>query len=152
MKPKKTILQIINIIFLALWAYAAFSKVFEYEIFKNQLAKSPLLGSANGIVAVVVPLMEIGIAGLLLFDKTKIKGLQASAILLGLFTIYLIGIINLAEHIPCSCGGLLSTLTWTQHIFLNVAFLTLAVIGLIIQRKKIDRHYDSLITNDIISP
>ncbi|RPD39329.1 hypothetical protein EG028_19575 [Chitinophaga barathri] len=141
MRAKRITLQIIYILFLALWAYAAFSKIFEYEIFKYQLGKSPLLAPVNGIMAIMIPFIELVIVAMLLFDKTKKRGLQASALLLTIFTVYLIGILSFSKDIPCSCGGLLSTLTWTQHVFLNISFIVMAVFGLIFEKKDPQKNF-----------
>ncbi|MEJ7778751.1 MAG: MauE/DoxX family redox-associated membrane protein [Daejeonella sp.] len=60
-----------------------------------------------------------------------------SCILLFLFSMYIILVINHAfERIPCSCGGIISKLTWGQHLVFNLFFLALALAGFIISTKK----------------
>lgn len=135
MRNKKVFLEIIMMSFLCLWGYAAFSKIFEFQIFKYQLSESPLLSDISGIVSILVPAVEIFIVVLLIIDRTKRLGLYLSLSLLTVFTIYLIGILNFSKNIPCSCGGVLQNITWTQHIIMNSGFIVLAIIGLILQRK-----------------
>ncbi len=46
------------------------------------------------------------------------------------FTVY-IGLVltGLFGRVPCSCGGVLSSLGWEAHFLFNVCILALAVIG-----------------------
>ncbi|SIN77550.1 MauE/DoxX family redox-associated membrane protein [Chitinophaga niabensis] len=137
MKVQRIIFETIVVLFICLWGYAAFSKIFEYEIFKGQLAKSPLLESTAGFVAIFLPAIEIVLALMLIFDRTKCAGILASLALMTIFTVYLIGILTFSKDVPCSCGGILQNMTWTQHIYFNIGFVLLAIVALIIVKKTI---------------
>jgi hypothetical protein len=54
-----------------------------------------------------------------------------------IFTIYILAIIRFSKHLPCSCGGIISELSWKEHLFLNVFLILLAAIG-IRALKKVD--------------
>jgi hypothetical protein len=45
-------------------------------------------------------------------------------------------------RIPCSCGGLISSLSWTQHLFFNLFFLLANAIVLSIYPVKERRYSD----------
>ena len=75
---------------LLLFLYTAISKLFDYENFKSVLIMSPLLRLFAGIIAWALPVVEIGIVLLLVFPKTRIKGLYTAFITLVIFTIYII--------------------------------------------------------------
>jgi methylamine utilization protein MauE len=68
--------------------------------------------------------------------KTRLLGLYASFSLMTMFTAYIIAILRFSEFIPCSCGGVLSHMSWIQHLWFNVAFIFFALTGIILQSKQ----------------
>lgn len=135
MKNKIT-LEIISALIILLWVYAAVSKLIDYSTFKVQLGKSPLLTQFTGFVAIAIPIIELLISGALIVPKYRMVGLYGSLFMLVMFTAYLIVILNFSYYIPCSCGGILSGLSWNTHIVFNLAFAALAVIGIVIITKS----------------
>tara|TARA_R110002050_G_scaffold24083_3_gene64264 strand:+ start:17284 stop:17733 length:450 start_codon:yes stop_codon:yes gene_type:complete len=143
-KTKKILLEIICLLLVVLFIYAASNKMMDYANFKRQLGLSPLLGDFANLVAWVIPTIEIIIAFLLIIPEFKVWGLYASFILMSLFTAYLFIILNFVEakDIPCSCGGILNGLGWRKHIYFNLFFVVLAAIGIIMRSKqKINKFY-----------
>lgn len=136
MRYRNAIIEFISISLIALWGYAAFSKIFAFDIFQSQLGKSPLLASFSTVVAVAVPAVELVLVALLLINRYKRLGMLLSGILMLTFTIYIAGMLAFAKDIPCSCGGIISTFTWDQHLYFNVGFTLLAFIGYWLHRKK----------------
>jgi hypothetical protein len=116
---------------LLLFLYTSLSKLADHEVFKNVLIASPLLKPYAGIIAWLVPSIEIAIAILLFIPRFRIKGLIASVILIILFTIYLLYMIAFTPNLPCSCGGVVKLLTWPQHIVFNLFFIFLSLAGII---------------------
>ncbi|HEV3249306.1 MAG TPA: MauE/DoxX family redox-associated membrane protein [Puia sp.] len=135
MKKKTFIIDIICILFIILFIYAATSKLFDYDNFKAQLGRSPLLARFWNWIW-VVPTIEIIIAGLLPFPTTKLFGLYASFSLMTMFTAYIFAILRFSEFIPCSCGGVLSRMSWTVHLWFNVTCILLALTGIILQSNR----------------
>lgn len=135
MKPqplfKKYFIEIVGYLFLILFTYAAFSKLSTYETFILQLGQSPLLSVYAGLVAWVIPLLEIVIAILLMFKRTQFFALNASFVLMSMFTAYIFIILNYSEYVPCSCGGIIEKMTWTQHLYFNIIFCFLAIAAII---------------------
>lgn len=128
---KTTILtDIIATLFIFLFAYAAVSKLIDYQQFRVQLGQSPMLTSFAGIVAWSIPTIEILISGLLIFDRTRLVGLYGSLALMTMFSAYIVAITNFSEYVPCSCGGILQKMNWHQHLIFNVAFLLLVLMGI----------------------
>lgn len=132
---RSTVIEIISSLLILLFIYAALSKVFDFELFKIQLSKSPFITSFSNLVAWSIPAIEIIISLLLVFKKTRLTGLFASFFLMSLFTAYLIIMLNLSYHIPCSCGGVLQRLSWNEHIVFNSVFVALAGIGVYLKIK-----------------
>jgi hypothetical protein len=132
---KKYIPEIISWLFIVLFVYAAASKILDYSNFKAQLGRSPLLARFWNWIW-VVPALEILIALLLPITKTRLLGLYASFSLMTMFTAYIIAILQFSEFIPCSCGGVLQKMGWTQHLWFNIVFILLALAGIIFQTKR----------------
>lgn len=135
MKKRQYIVNFISSMILLLLFYAAISKITDYERFENTLRMSPLLEKHSRFVAIALPTIEIAITILLFIPRYRITGLCAAAILLTLFTAYLIYMILVSPHLPCSCGGLFRKMTWRQHVAFNTVFICLSLSGIYLHRK-----------------
>src|SRR5690606_21323683 len=110
---------------ILLFVYAGISKLLDYDTFKFQLGRSPYVTNMAGFVAWALPAGEIIIAVLLIFQRTRLLGLYASFSLMLLFTGYIYTMLNFSHYIPCSCGGVLSEMSWMQHLIFNIVFTIL---------------------------
>ena len=137
LKINKLILitDIISASLMLLLLYTAVSKLLNYESFKSVLIMSPFLRPFAGIIAWLLPAAEIVIVILLFFQKTRLKGLYVSFITIAIFTVYITCMVIFTPRLPCNCGGVLKSLTWTQHIFFNLFILLLTVTGIVLYRK-----------------
>jgi len=117
-------------LFIILFIYAAVSKLMDFENFQIQLAQSPLLSAYAGFISYAVIIVEIVIVLLLCIKQTQQIGLYASYGLMLAFTVYIYLIINYSDFVPCSCGGILEKLGWTEHLIFNLVFVGLAVIAI----------------------
>lgn len=131
MKFKPLILEIISIGFVFLWVYAAVSKLLDYENFGVQLGKSPMLTAFAGIVVWLVPAVEIIIAVMLSVNRYRIFGIYVSYCLMVMFTTYIVIITKFSSHTPCSCGGILEEMSWSQHLIFNVVWIIATVIAIV---------------------
>ena len=129
---KQVIIKAVVSFFILLWVYAATAKLLDYESFSVQLGQSPLLSAYAGVLVWLVPLSEYVLSGLLLFPKTKKVGLYGSLCLMMAFTTYIIIILNYADFVPCSCGGILESLGWTEHLIFNGVCVLLAASAFLI--------------------
>lgn len=139
----------INYLLIFLFAYTAVSKLnlfsysapFSWENFKfidvsafeEAMFKSPVLRSYVHELAWLIPSIEIAACILLLFNKTKKWGYYLSFILLSVFTAYIIYILRAyPHHLPCVCGGVISLMSWPQHLIFNflLVFITARAIYL----------------------
>lgn len=133
------ITDIISALIVLLLIYASLSKLLAYPAFVIQLHTHPLLKPLAGVVARAVPAAELAIAALLVIPRTRRTGLYGSALLLSLFTIYLAIMLLAYKDLPCSCGGVISSLTWGEHLVFNGGFIGLAITGIILD-KQADKH------------
>lgn len=128
---KKGIVEVICLLYILLFVYAAVSKILDFENFQVQLGQSPLLSAFAGSVSWGVPLVELLIALLLLIPRFRFIGLLAAFSLMVMFTTYIIIILNFSSFVPCSCGGILEKMGWTEHLIFNIVFVVLALIGIL---------------------
>lgn len=130
---KERMTEIIASLLIVLFSYAASSKLMVHHTFEQQLSKSPFLHAYAGIIMWAIPAIELIITGLLLFKRTRLMGFYASFFLMFLFTGYIYAMLNYSFDIPCSCGGVLSQMSWHQHLIFNIFFIILALLGIIFQ-------------------
>ncbi|HLV69674.1 MAG TPA: MauE/DoxX family redox-associated membrane protein, partial [Xanthomarina sp.] len=132
---QKRIIDTISMLFIVLFVYASISKLLEFKDFQTQLGQSPVLGAFAMIISYSVIGMELITALLLALEKTRILGLYIAFTLMVMFTSYIVIILNFTSFTPCSCGGVLEALGWTEHLIFNAAFITLALWALYVARK-----------------
>lgn len=128
---RTTVNEIIRLLFILLFVYAAASKLIDYRQFRVQLGQSPLLSSFPGFIAWFIPVIESGIAICLCTIRFRLTGLYASFSLMTLFTVYIVIITRYSDYVPCSCGGILQKMGWNQHLVFNAVFTGLALLGII---------------------
>ena len=130
LKIKKTAVDIIVGLFVLLFIYTAVSKLMDYDETELSMSKSPIITEFAHILVWLVPVLEIVISLLLLWPKSTLWGLYSAFGLMVMFTAYIVFILNFSDHIPCSCGGVISSLSWSQHLIFNIAFIILALIAI----------------------
>lgn len=133
---KNAIVEVFCSLLILLFIYSSLSKLSDYELFTVQLSKSPFITSISNFVAWSIPTIEIVISLLLVIQKTRLIGLYASFFLMSLFTAYLIIMLNVSYHIPCSCGGVLQYLSWNEHIVFNAFFIIIAGAGVLLKANE----------------
>lgn len=135
---KTIIIETVCLLYILLFVYAAVSKLLDFENFQIQLGQSPLLSAYAGYIAWIVPAAEISIVLLLFSSKFKYEGLILAFGLMIMFTTYIIIILNFSPFVPCSCGGVLSKLGWTEHLIFNVAFVVMAFVGVVLHHSNFE--------------
>lgn len=119
-----------------LFMYASASKLFDLQSFIHEMERQPLPLWLKRPLVWIVPGTEILVSAALLFPKTRLAGFYAAAVLLFAFTCYTVLVLSLFfGKIPCSCGGVIKSLSWPQHLLLNLFFLLLAVAAIMYQRR-----------------
>ncbi|MFP3591321.1 DoxX family protein [Chryseobacterium sp. SIMBA_038] len=121
--------------FILLFIYAGVSKLLDFENFQIQIAQSPLLSAYAGFVSYAVIIVEFIFAVCLIIPKLRLAGFYGSLGLMVSFTVYIYFILNFSDFIPCSCGGILEKMGWTEHLVFNTACVIIAVISITIVEK-----------------
>ncbi|HEX9512282.1 MAG TPA: MauE/DoxX family redox-associated membrane protein [Puia sp.] len=127
---KRQLDEIASSLFVLLFTYAALSKLLDYNIFKIQLGKSPFVTQFSGTLAWAIPLLELFVSTTLLFKQTRLLGQYLSLSLMTMFSAYIFVMLHYSYYIPCSCGGILSKMTWNQHLVFNIIFVLLSIIAI----------------------
>lgn len=131
-----TLLAGLTSILILLWIYTAFSKIIDYDEFKGQLTNQVFSKGFTKVLAFVLPALEILTGVLLLFHKSRLAGFVLSALLMGIFTAYIALVLSsYYNYTPCSCGGVLKSLSWKAHLYFNCLFLFIALLGSYLQIK-----------------
>ncbi|MBS4063491.1 MAG: hypothetical protein KGZ74_02980 [Chitinophagaceae bacterium] len=127
---------------IVLYTYTGISKLSEYERFKGSLRRSPLIDQGADIIAWLLPATELVVVLLLFFGRSRKQGLYASLTLLVLFTLYLLYMVLFVADLPCSCGGVLQKMSWGQHVWFNLFFICINVLGLFALSKQEQALHD----------
>ncbi|AZB30266.1 MauE/DoxX family redox-associated membrane protein [Chryseobacterium balustinum] len=153
-KSTRFIVTGISYFFILLFIYASISKMMDFENFQVQIGQSPLLSAYAGFVSYAVIIAELLIVLMLIFPKTFLLGLHSSTALMTAFTVYIYLILNYSDFVPCSCGGILEKLGWTEHLIFNISAVVLGIVAVFLYTKK---EYPrktvilSLVTSNILS-
>lgn len=75
-------------------------------------------------------------------------GLMGSIILMLSISIYIISVLLFSETIPCTCGGLSVNMGWTEHLYLNLFFVGIGIIGARLHNKKFLQDEGKLKTSE----
>jgi len=127
---KERIVNIIRYICLFLFVYTAYAKSIDHFRFLNGLTRVHLISAYAGFISFLIPILEFLIAILFIVPRTVRLGLISFTVLMVGFTIYIISAMIWEPKLPCHCGGAIEKLSWTQHIWFNLAFILLATVGI----------------------
>ena len=130
------LVQVISLILMALFIYTAVSKLLYLDTFQMRLGQMPYLSKNALPISWAIPFLELVIAGLMLLPRYRTIGFYASVGLLGLFTLYIVVLLHSGTDLPCSCGGILSTMGWKDHILFNGVCMAMALLAIIIDKKQ----------------
>jgi uncharacterized membrane protein YphA (DoxX/SURF4 family) len=133
---KRILVDCICLLYGLLFVYASVSKLLDFERFQVQLAQSPLLSAYAWWISWIVISIELFIALLLLFSRTRTVALFGALGLMSMFTAYIFIILHYSSFVPCSCGGILEKMSWDVHLIFNLVFVLLAIIGLLLIAKQ----------------
>ena len=142
MKKRKWIVDGCAFALVFLFVYTASAKLLRLDVFAGQLERFPWISPVAKIMAWVVPAVEVIVAVLLLTGRVRVAGFYAALGLMLAFTVYLALMLGSDRHLPCSCGGVISWMTWKEHLVFNLFFIAVALTGVVYSSPKI-KFYES---------
>lgn len=115
---------------MALFIYTAYAKTVDHARFLNGLENVHIISGFALVISFLVPIVEIIVAALLLIPVTAKQGLYSFIAVMAIFTGYIISALIWEKKLPCHCGGVIERLSWSQHIWFNIAFIAIAIFAL----------------------
>lgn len=135
---REAFLDIICSPLILLWTYAAVSKWLQLDVFITGLYNQPLPHWSVYPLGYLLPAFELLTAAALGWTRYRKMALWCSLALLTVFTLYIGAVLlHFFSRIPCSCGGLISSLSWKEHLWFNLFFWVLSFLGLVTGRSGI---------------
>jgi thiol-disulfide isomerase/thioredoxin len=133
---KAVLVDIISYFFILLFLYTGIAKLMEVHLFKEQLLSSPYLGSFSELITWALPIGELLLAIALFITPFRLGALYATFALMSLFTVYVVVVFLMDNHLSCSCGGIIEELSPKQHLLFNSTCVILAMMGIAVERRR----------------
>ena len=129
-----SIIWTISIVLILLFTYTAVSKLLDFETFRGQMLNQPLPKLLSSQLVWAVPLAELVTAGLLVIKPLRLIGLCCALLLMTGFTLYVaLVLFHAFDRVPCSCGGIMESLSWEGHLIVNALFWLMALTGIVLE-------------------
>jgi hypothetical protein len=142
---RKIIIEIISSLLILLFLYASVSKWLAFKTFIGDMNNQPFPNWMTPYLVIIIPVLEVLIAIGLIFEKTRVPALYASFVLMMAFTIYTVAVLSHAfKYVPCSCGGVIKKLTWPQHLFFNLFFVAISLLGIWLKKRDAQHEVSSV--------
>ncbi|WP_240511050.1 MauE/DoxX family redox-associated membrane protein [Algoriphagus antarcticus] len=127
--------KIISSMLILLWTYTGLEKLIRFESSRKAFHNQTFPAELAEVLAYAIPITEMLLALLLFFSITRWWGYLGSILLLTVFTTY-VGLIWVGAfpRVPCNCAGIMESLGWEAHYFLNIAFILLSMTGIWLDR------------------
>jgi hypothetical protein len=128
---REALINIISFFLALLFFYAAVSKGLDVQKFQVQLGQSTMLTLFAVPLSYIVPAVEATLAVLLFIPSLRLTAYYIYFSVMVVFTTYIIVIMNYSYHVPCSCGGILQTLGWKEHLIFNAFIVFASLTGIL---------------------
>lgn len=136
MTKKEILTEMMIMALVILFLYTSTSKYFDFAAFKRAMYNQPFPHGLSAFLIWVLPPAEILVAVGLMIERFRTLALYVFLALMVLFTGYIaLILLHIFPRVPCSCGGGLQSLGWTQHLLFNIIFIALTI-GAIVFRKQ----------------
>lgn len=126
-------LRAVTFLLILLWVPVTIDKFWNLGEFHSTLLNQPFPNWWAGILFWLLPTLELLVVVLLAWPrdiKLLHKGMQLSLIMMLGFTLYIaFGVMGFYSKQPCGCGSVIKNLSWEQHLWFNVFFLSTSAIG-----------------------
>jgi hypothetical protein len=137
-KHWNSLLEGIRFLFILLFFFAGLTKLLEGPSFYTNLLNAPIFGgeAIATVASQTIPFAEVLVALLLCWSKTHLAGLYGALGLFLLFAGYAGGILFFTPYKPCPCGGIVTLLSWEQHLVLHGVGVLLVLWTLVEEHRK----------------
>lgn len=126
----RNLVRLITFLLTVLFFYTALSKLMDIDTFHNQLANQNLPRWTVPYLVWLIPACELVAVGFLISGRFRSLGLYMSSLMMLVFTLYIgLIVIGFFDRVPCSCGGVLKSMSFGSHLVFNVFFLCIAILA-----------------------
>jgi hypothetical protein len=127
--------RISSSVFILLWTYTGLEKFLRFRDSRKAFHNQTFPPELAEILSYAVPGVELTLAFLLLFSATRWWGYLGSMLLLTVFVTY-VGLIWVGAfpRVPCNCAGLIDSMGWAEHFWMNLGLIGIAVYGVWLER------------------
>ena len=135
------LIHTVTILLMTLLLYTAIDKLWHNERFQYALNTTQWLKQYREWLAILIPVMELALVFLMARSSTRTIGLLLTAGLMAAFTIYIAAMLQWLSYLPCGCGGIIDSLSWKQHLWLNSG-LTISALWAWYANKRLNASTD----------
>jgi len=129
-KLQTVYIEVLSAFFIFLFGYTAINKILDHNNFIALLSQSTLTARSATLIAWMLPVAELLTVVFLILPATRKLGFKMTFASMAVFTIYVTYMLLFVHDLPCSCGGVISSMTWQQHLLFNSVLTILSAIGL----------------------
>ncbi|WP_084166078.1 MauE/DoxX family redox-associated membrane protein [Anditalea andensis] len=139
-KASTLLTEMVAMMVALMFSYTAISKLMDWEGTRNGLYNQVFPIWTADLLLYVLPAIELAAAAMLLIPYFRYWGLVISTWLMGSFSLY-IGVVmtGMLGRIPCSCGGVIQSMSWSLHLLFNLFFLGISLSGYLLERNALAR-------------
>jgi uncharacterized membrane protein YphA (DoxX/SURF4 family) len=122
---------------IAIFGYSGFDKLIRFESSRKAFHNQTFPSELAEVLTYITPVAELLLALLLLISVSRWWGYLGSILLLSVFTTY-VGLIWVGAfpRVPCNCAGLIDSMGWAAHFWMNLGLIGLAAWGLRLEGGK----------------
>lgn len=128
----RTVIEVIASLLIVLFLYAAISQVVSHPTFQSQINRSLSNTVLSGIIAWLIPAIQLAIVIILWRPATRLAAFGCSLAMVGCYTVYLIVMLPGAFKSNCHCGELWQQATLEINVLVNLAIIFLAATAIIL--------------------
>ncbi|WP_409994882.1 MauE/DoxX family redox-associated membrane protein [Chitinophaga pinensis] len=104
--------------------------------FVVQMQRQPFSDAYGKFLTWSIPATEILLSLMMVTTAFRKLGLYLSTSLMICFTGYIVLVqLHYYGKIPCSCGGVISKLSWPQHLLFNLFFVAIGFLGIYLEQR-----------------
>lgn len=128
----RTIIEVIASLLIVLFLYAAIVQAVSHPGFQSQIDRILSHNALSGIVAWLLPAIQLTLAFLLWRPATRLAGFSCSLAMVGCYTVYLIMMLPAAQRSACHCGELWQQASLELNILVNLGIIVLSAAAIVL--------------------
>ncbi|MBT0810104.1 hypothetical protein KIH41_02265 [Litoribacter ruber] len=144
-KHHNILTEVTALLLILLMGYTGLAKLVDFQGFQSAMQNQEIPFDWARQLAWAIPLVEMLLVGLLLWEKTRIWGFIGSLALLSIFSTY-VGLIWIGSfpRVPCGCAGIFDSMNWGAHLAVNLGFAAISALGIYLSTTNPAVHHQAV--------